>query len=135
MVGLRPILVSLFSGMLLGGAWWAFLDGVVYAPDAFPWIHILPPLGATIAFVCINLATLEDLQQKTVVKIWMFVWLTVACISVGGGIWITAVEYPPDIASNWPGVAIIVHAVLVLFAALLFFIGRSTLLGNKDMSY
>jgi hypothetical protein len=135
MVNLREIVISLISGMLIGGGWWAFFDGVVYAPDSFPWIHILPPLAATVAFVCINLATLEDLQQKTIVKVWMFVWLTVACIAVGGGIWITAVEYPADIASNWPGVAIIVHAVLVLFAALLFFIGRSSLLVGKGMSY
>lgn len=125
MVAIKLLAISLFSGVLLGGGWWAFFDGVVYAPDAFPWFHIVPPLLATVSFICLNLITFEQLKERTDAKVWMFAWMTVSCLAVGGAIWITAVEYPPTIKDNWPGVAIILQTTLVLLSAVLFFVGRS----------
>ena len=131
MISIRAIIIGIISGMLIGGGWWAFFDGVVYAPDAFPWIHILPPTGSTIAFICINLVTLQQMKEIALARVWTFVFLTIGCVSIGGAMWITAVEYPPDISSNWPGVAIILQTIMLLFASILFFIGRSNLDENK----
>ena len=124
-MNVKIALIGLITGLLLGGGWWAFFDGVVYAPDAFPWIHIVPPLGAMLSLITLNFTTLDQMREMNEAKVWAFATLTLGCMAVGGGIWITTVEYPPDIRSNWPGVSIIVQTLLTLFASILFFIGRS----------
>lgn len=125
MITTQKIVSGLVSGILLGLGIWAFLDGVVYASDKFPWVHILPLIGSIISFICLNLVTFDQLLKQGIVKVWVFGSTTLGFVSIGGGIWITASEYPPDIANNWPGVAIVLQTTFTLFASLLFFVGRA----------
>ena len=129
MLTAREILCALVAGILVGGGWWAFMDGVFYAPDVMPWIHILPPVGATVGFIALNVITLDVMTAHAAARVWAFASLTLLGVSIGGAIWITTSEYPAD--DNWPGVAIIVQALLLLVGAILFFIGRSTHLGRE----
>lgn len=133
MITTRKIVIGLISGILLGLGIWAFFDGVVFAEDKFPWVHILPLLGSLIAFVSLNLVTFEQLVKQGIVKVWVFGSTTLGFVSIGGGIWITASEYPPDISNNWPGVAIILQTTFTLFASLLFFVGRAK--GGSNNKY
>jgi len=131
MVSAKIIAIGLCTGILIGLGWWAFFDGVVYAPDAFPWSHIVPALGSVLALIMLNLVTIEQLKQLPAVRVWTFISLTLGCICVGGAIWITAAEYPPALVDNWPGVSIIVQTMLVLIAGVLLFVGRSSMDSNK----
>ena len=131
MITIGKIIVGLVTGVLLGSGIWAFFDGIVYTKDKFPWVHILPFLGSLIAFICLNLATFEQAKTMGVVKIWTFICMTIGFISIGGAIWITATEYPPNIIDSWPGVAIIFQTTVTLMASLLFFIGRSSIAERK----
>lgn len=136
MISVQKIIVGLVSGILLGVGIWAFFDGVVYSKDKFPWVHILPLLASITAFLCINFVTFEQMKAQGIVKVWVFFFMTLGFVAIGIAIWITATEYPPEIESNWPGVAIIVQTTLTLFAALLFFAGRSNLTStNKHNSF
>jgi L-asparagine transporter-like permease len=121
MIQVKDILFSLFTGILIGLGWWAFLDGTVSAPDAFPVAHLVPALLISLCVVMINAVNPNNMANNQV-KVWLFVWFTLACVSVGFAIWITAVEYPPD--DNWPGVTIIIMTTLVFMAGLLFFGSR-----------
>lgn len=131
MVSVKIIAIGLCTGILIGFGLWAFLDGVVYAPDAFPWTHIVPVLGALLGLIMLNLVTIDQLKQIPVARVWAFISLTIGCMCIGGSIWITAVEYPPTLVDNWPGVSIIVCTLLVLCGSIMFFIGRSSFDSNK----
>lgn len=138
MLPLRVILVGFISGALIAGGWWLFFDGIVYAPDAFPWLHVLPPIGSMITFICLNLANYElmvSAEHGPCVRIWIFFFLVLGCVSIGVAIWITAIEYPLDIASNWPGIAIVLQTTMILLASILFFVGKSMFSGNDTYKY
>ena len=128
---LRLIAVSTLSGMLIAGGWWAFINGAIHSADAFPVMHLIPALGATFAVLFFNFVSANQLNSEynTGIKMWLFLWFTVACVSIGGAIWITAAEYPPE--DNWPGVSIIICTLLVFFAGILFFIGRKNIHGGN----
>jgi hypothetical protein len=116
--------IAVVTGAVLAGGWWAFLDGVVYSPDTLPWYHLIPPVLATVAFVCLNLVSQGQVKELRSARVWIFVWLTVACMAIGAAIWITVAEYPPDIGANWPGVSIVVQTSVTLMIAFLFFLAR-----------
>lgn len=121
MLQVKDVGLSIFTGLLLGGGWWAFIDGAVSAPDAFPIVHILPALVATISAVMMNLVDPNNIGNRGV-KIWLFFWFAASFGAVLGGIWITAIEYPPN--DNWPGVSIVVMTVLAMMAGLVFLLSR-----------
>jgi peptidoglycan biosynthesis protein MviN/MurJ (putative lipid II flippase) len=125
MVSLRGVLVGIFTGAFLAGGWWAFVDGAVFGPDVgFPMVHLLPAIGITLSMVLLNFVTVNQLVEadNAAIKVWVFFWLTLACVCIGGAVWITAREYPAG--ENWPGVSIIIQTVLVFFAGILFFAGK-----------
>lgn len=122
MLPLRATLVGFFSGVLLAVSWVLFLDGQLASHDAFPPTHILPPLFATIAAVCVNLVSVNDVADNTLVKLWLFFWVTTMFICIGSSIFILSTEYPVD--SNYPGVVILLHTILCMMAGFLFFVGR-----------
>lgn len=121
----QTIVTSTLTGALYASGWWVFLDGVINAPEAFPWFHIIPVLGMTISMLAINMVSLDSLDDWDhggPLKCWLFTWLTLAMTFVMIAVWITAVEYPKGY--NWPGVAIILHTVLVGISGALFLLGR-----------
>jgi hypothetical protein len=130
---LKTKAIGLFVGIIIQGGWWAFFDGVVYAPDAFPWFHIVPGLVAVLSLIMLNLTNIDQLKQIRAARAWAFISLTLSCMCIGAAIWITAVEYPPMIEDNWPGVSIIVQTGMILLGSIALFIGRSTV--NSDKMY
>jgi len=127
--------IGLFIGIIIQGGWWTFFDGVVYAPDAFPWFHIVPGLAAMMSLIMLNLTNINQLKQIRAARAWAFISLTISCMCIGAGIWITAVEYPPMIEDNWPGVSIIVQTGLILLGSVFLFISRSTIVSQDDFLY
>ena len=127
----KLVVAAVFVGALFAGGWWAFIDGAVVAPDAFPWMHIVPALLSSVAVIMLNLVDpADDGDNQVLVRVWIFIWFTVACCAVGGAIWITTTEYPPNINDNWPGVSIIVQTILVFLAGLVLFVARLRLDGG-----
>lgn len=123
MISIRGLVVGLLSGFIFGAGWLVFIDAQINSLDAFNWIHVLPPLGVTIAAIMTNLVSPSSVSSIPQVKVWLFIWFTIFCICVGCSIWIIVTEYPPPL-NPYPGVGILVQSVLALFATFLFFIGR-----------
>jgi Uncharacterised protein family (UPF0220) len=123
MITLKNILIGFFTGIILTLGWFIFIDGQITSHDAFPALHILPPLFTTISAILVNLATLEQLNEKTIVKVWTFFWFTVQAVCIGSAIFILSTEYPPD--ANYPGIALMMSCILIMFATVLFFVGKS----------
>lgn len=113
--------MSFFTGALVASGWWVFVDGAVTAPDAFPWGHIGPGFATMVAILAINLVSPTRIQEASV-KLWLFLWFTVAMVCVGVAVWITSVQYPPEY--NWPGVTLILQTIFIFTGGVLFFIGR-----------
>jgi hypothetical protein len=122
MISIKSILVGFFSGIILSVGWVVFIDGHLTSHDKFPGTHILPPLFATFAAVCINLVSINDVSEKVQVKLWLFFWVTTQCICVGTSVFILSTEYPLD--ANYPGVSILIQTLLCMVATFLFFVGR-----------
>jgi len=118
----QTIVISTLTGTFIGAGWWLFFDGVITAPDAFPWVHIIPAFMIMFAMFAINTVSPNSIEESTGVKVWLFLWFTVAMTCIGIAIWITSVEYPPNY--NWPGVTIILQTMFIFMAGVLFFIGR-----------
>ena len=119
------VIVSALTGIFISTGWWLFIDGAITSPDAFPWFHIVPAFGITVAMFCVNLVSisqLDDYEHSGSVKTWLFFWFMVAFVCVGIAIWITSTEYPPNY--NWPGVAIILHTLCTFTAGAIYLIGR-----------
>lgn len=123
MITLKNIFIGFATGIILTLGWFIFIDGQITSYDAFPALHILPPLFATFAAILVNFATLEQLNEKAIVKVWTFFWFTVQAVCIGSAIFILSTEYPMD--ANYPGIALMISCVLIMFATILFFIGKS----------
>jgi len=123
MITLKNILIGFSTGIILTLGWFVFIDGQITSHDVFPALHVLPPLFSTLAGILVNLATLEQLNEKTPVKVWTFFWFTVQAVCIGSAIFILSTEYPID--ANYPGIALMVSCVLIMFGSILFFVGKS----------
>lgn len=123
MVSIRGAVIGLCTGILAALAWAIFIDGQIHVNDSFPPLHILPPLFATGAGVMLNFATVEDVEEKPIAKVWLFIWMTVLTVCIGSSVFILSTNYPID--DNYAGVSLMLNTVLVMFAAILFFVGRS----------
>lgn len=119
---MRIILVGFFTGLLLTLSWVIFIDGQVNSNDAFPPLHILPPLIATIASVLINFVSVNKVAENLKAKIWLFLMVTIQCICIGTSIFILSTQY--SITDNYAGVSILIQTILVMIASFLFFIGQ-----------
>lgn len=122
MITVKNAIVGFITGVLITLSWVLFLDGQIHSHDRFPPLHILPPLFATGAAVMLNLVTIEEAEENTKVKIWIFFWVTVQTVCVGSSIFILSTEYPMD--DNYAGITIMLNTVFIMFAAFLFFVGR-----------
>lgn len=122
---LRYAAIGTIAGTLVACGWWIFLDGILQSQDAFPALHLIPGLILSGAIVFLNFVDINTINRPDIgmqVKVWIFLWLTIACLGIAQSIYITATEYPPD--ENWPGVAIILQTLLMFMGGLLFFVGR-----------
>jgi hypothetical protein len=133
MVAIRGAVIGFFTGLLLAGGWWVFIDAQINTTVAFPTMHIIPPLLCTIAGIMINLVSIQQVNSGTAIKVWLFAWLTIICISIGWAVFVTVREYPPT-SANYPGVAIILQTIMVSFAALLLFAGRKPISTDNFIS-
>jgi len=130
MVQLQSILVGVATGILFTVSWVIFIDGQLNSHDSFPGTHILPPLFATIAAVCINLVTVKVVATQILAKVWLFIWITTQCICVGAAIFILSTEYPID--DNYPGVSMLLQTILCMMASFIFFAGKSKSGGDSS---
>jgi hypothetical protein len=124
MISIQSALIGFFSGVILTLSWVIFIDGqIAVSNDKFPGAHIVPPLLSTLAAVCINLISINDVSgDRLIVKIWLFFWVTVQCICIGASIFILTTEYPVD--DNYPGLVIMLQTIICMIATFLFFVGR-----------
>lgn len=122
MISLRAALVGFFSGVLFTLAWILFIDGQTQSYDPFVGTYIIPPLLATMGAIFLNFVSVQGLAKNKQVKVWVFFWMTILFISIGGAIYILTVDYPPD--DNYAGVTILLQTIVMTMAGILFFVGR-----------
>lgn len=120
---LRGLIVSLFTGIIGAVGWSIFIDANVNMLDKFEWIHIIPCCLATLAAIGIAVTPINRVAEQVAIRVWLFVCFTVLLSSIGGSIWILAIEYVPPIPV-YPGLSILLQTVLQLTAGFLFFVGR-----------
>jgi 4-amino-4-deoxy-L-arabinose transferase-like glycosyltransferase len=121
-ISIRAALVSFLSGVLLVVSWTLFIDGQTQSHDAFVGTFVLPPLAATFAAIMVNLVSVKQVAKNNAVKVWLFIWVTVHLICVGASIYILTKSFAPD--DNYAGITILLQTVIVMFAGMLFFVGR-----------
>lgn len=128
-------------GIIFGVAWWIFIDGVWYNQHIshyanFVGYETLPGIGATIAFIMINLIDLKyvihsndesDYSETTtsrgcyiVIQFWFYLWSSVLIMCNGGSLWIFIKYY----THSWTGGALFVQTFLIMFDALLLLVLR-----------
>lgn len=120
MVSVKGAIVGFFSGVLFVLAWVVFIDGQVVSHDKFPPNHLIPTLFATLAAIMVNMVSINYINNK--VKVWLFVWFTVHCVCIGVTSYILATDYSPE--DNYAGIALFLQTIIMLLAGILFFIGR-----------
>ena len=135
-------LSCLVVGFIFCYAWWIWIDGIWYNQKVTHFTHfvgyeVLVPLGSTIAFMMLNIISLQtiiskeddeddDSSQKTstgcriIMRFWFFFWLGSLFASCGAAIWIWVQFY----AGSWTGFAIFLSSLMFLSDAVLFAIFR-----------
>ena len=130
---------AILCGAIFSVAWWVFIDGVVFGQqigdaEVFEWYYVFPGLGATLSLVLLNFVNLKDAlaqvdegggdgfgsdevtvssTRRTLVRAWLFIWLTGLFLCIAGGIWIMAAHFP----DNWSGVAILIQPIIIAASA------------------
>jgi hypothetical protein len=142
---MRSTLVSLFAGLLFGGAWLALVDGIVqshYGVSTIPfwWYYALPAVFVSICAICMNFTDWSQLKpiasgagfdlgggddasvtgQRCAVA-WFIVMFAGCFACVGGSIWIFVQDFASD---GWPGISLLVQTSVVTTSGLLFFFAR-----------
>lgn len=129
-------LACIIVGIIFGVAWWIFIDGVWYNQHIshyafFFGYETMPGIGATIAFVMINLIELKYVIGKNteettsrgcsiLIQIWFYWWLTILVICNGGSLWIFIKNY----RHSWTGAALFIQTFLIMIDALLLLVVR-----------
>ena len=129
---------AILCGAIFSIAWWIFIDGVVFGQtvgesEPFKWYYVFPGLGATVSLILLNFVNVKDAlarvetdqdaydndeatvssTRRTLVRAWLFIWLTGLFLCIAGGIWIMAAHYP----DNWSGVAILIQPIIIAASA------------------
>ena len=59
----------MLAGALFGAGWWVLVDAIAYSKSVlsenFPWTYVLPGIAATLALVCMNLVSREELVEMS----------------------------------------------------------------------
>lgn len=134
--------LCVFVGILLGSAWMIFADGVLYTQynvDAppFVWLYALPAIGVTMSMLFLNVTSPrqmrtggmgvdDEIHAAVCTRIWVFVMITMGFTALGGAVWVASTVYAPSRDASlpshtWPGGAMVIHACLVLFAGIVYF--------------
>lgn len=122
MITIKGALIGFFSGVLFVFAWIIFVDGQITSHDKFPPTHLIPTLISTFATIMVNLVSINHINNK--VKVWLFIWFVVQCVCIGVSSFILATDYSPE--DNYAGIALFLQTVIMMFAGLLFFVGRKS---------
>lgn len=135
MYATRIQLACIVSGIILGVAWWIFIDGVWYNQHIshyanFVGYETLPGIGATIAYVMINLIDLKYVIGPAItetsrgcnilIKFWFYLWCSVLFMCVASSLWIFIKYY----THSWTGGALFVQTFLIMVDALLLLVFR-----------
>eukprot|EP00011_Vannellida_sp_DIVA3-517-6-12_P015259 CAMPEP_0114630328 /NCGR_PEP_ID=MMETSP0168-20121206/13826_1 /TAXON_ID=95228 ORGANISM="Vannella sp., Strain DIVA3 517/6/12" /NCGR_SAMPLE_ID=MMETSP0168 /ASSEMBLY_ACC=CAM_ASM_000044 /LENGTH=114 /DNA_ID=CAMNT_0001841831 /DNA_START=230 /DNA_END=574 /DNA_ORIENTATION=- len=95
------------------------------------WYGYIPAFAVTIILLLINLVSLDDMapQQQglfqtksyaTIIKVWLFVWISLGMGCIAGGITIYFVQFP----NQWIGIAVMLQPIIVLVSAVVWLITR-----------
>lgn len=130
-----------FSGAFFGAGWWCWADACTSGGGAtkvsfFP--DFLPGIVATIALVMINAVRREELSSSEAfeeevfcrARAWLFMSYVVAFASVIGATMILLAGKSTAI-----GVACLMQVILILAAALVFFVARTPIDGDEYSSF
>lgn len=135
MSNIRNIIVSSVTGITLSIAWWILFDGVIVAgrdvSHPFWWYYWLPAVLTTVFMILLNLVKKNEIGARgdadiaVKARIWVFLVLTAAIVSLGGSVWVLVADF--SMADNtWPGASLVIQCGLVLAAGLLFFLARDS---------
>jgi hypothetical protein len=138
---MRSTLVSLFAGLIFGGAWLALVDGIVQsqtlALPPFWWYYALPAVFASVCAVGMNFTDwsqlkpagagggfeMDDLGGQRCAVAW-FIFMFAGCFAcIGGSIWIFVQDFG---SQGWPGISLLTQTSAVTVSGLLFFFARGT---------
>lgn len=120
---MKDLFVGLFTGIFFAVGWVLFIDAQINSLDAFDGKHVIPCLLATAAAIAMNLVSISRVKESMEVKLWLFFWFTVSCVSIGLSIWFLARDYAPPIPP-YPGISILLQSVFTLIAGFLYFAAR-----------
>lgn len=135
--------ICIIVGVIFGVAWWIFIDGVWYNQHVshyskFYGYETLPGIGATIAFVLLNLIDLKyviwsnndngfgDTRLNVsngfviLIQFWFYLWSAVLVMCNGGSLWIFIVYY----THSWTGVSMFLQTFFIMVDAYLYLILR-----------
>jgi len=140
-VDIRETIMSYLSGVIFSISWWLWIDANAYHNKIHDIVGInfgywVPGIVATLALLMINAVSWTDLQgfgfgsldddvQKRA-RLWLFFSFTLSFGCVIAAVWIAIVHWfkrKPDageIFTVWPGVALILQNILILFSAILY---------------
>ena len=128
-------------GYILSTAWWIFIDGIWWNQATthaghFVGYEVMVPIGSTIAFVMLNLISLQYIISKEddedednpktstgcriLLRFWWFFWLSCLFASGGAAIWIWVQFY----SASWTGLSFFLAALIILLDAILLSVFR-----------
>ena len=124
-------------GVVLSSAWWIVISGFWYNQHVshhtvFKGYETLPGIGATIAFIMINLIDVvrvigperkDSMCVDRFVKFWFYFWVAMFFICGGGALWIWIKFY----MGTWTGLSIFLQVLLIIIASIAFLILRAVI--------
>eukprot|EP01061_Rhynchopus_euleeides_P000861 TRINITY_DN10607_c0_g1_i4.p2 TRINITY_DN10607_c0_g1~~TRINITY_DN10607_c0_g1_i4.p2 ORF type:complete len:153 (+),score=48.84 TRINITY_DN10607_c0_g1_i4:162-620(+) len=137
---------SVSSGALFAAGWWWFVDGLVSANQHdgtdFGFQMWLPGIFATLGMIGVNMTNPSDLREDGLgddpdvqkAKVFFFFSGLFLFASLVAAVWICIADFGSQSAertTTYPGVAIIMQAVIITISTVLMWVGR----GMKGESY
>lgn len=124
----------IITGFIFAAGWWMFISGVWYNQTVshhgkFYGYEVLPGIGATIAFICINVITLNSVIGGSsnsnhgcniFVKFWFYLCIAVFFMCGGSAIWIWIKFF----YGTWTGVSIFLQVMMIMIASIFLLIMR-----------
>eukprot|EP01112_Ceratiomyxa_fruticulosa_P017325 TRINITY_DN537_c0_g1_i3.p1 TRINITY_DN537_c0_g1~~TRINITY_DN537_c0_g1_i3.p1 ORF type:complete len:147 (-),score=18.67 TRINITY_DN537_c0_g1_i3:109-549(-) len=138
-MGYRTMLAGI-AGALYGLGWVVWVDAIVYesVKDLKPeidWLFYMPGFIATFGLIMQNIVNYEGLRGDSFlsgnysaqIRAWLLVSFLVSFGSIAAAIWIMIAKWlpPHNSETQWPGVAMVVQAVVIFISSLLLVWGKN----------
>lgn len=145
-MNLAPIIVASLSGLLLGGGWWVFVDGVIHYHNhphlnttsttkqklPLPSNQVVPGLLATLSMILMNTISVSQVSRLWEGRLWLFATLTIGLLGFSLSVWILTQHFG---GQEWPGVSLVVQTLLLLMGGVLYFLRFGCEQGDSSLLF